>query len=51
MAKTKQRKQTLAKDALHRLFKNKAAVIGMVWLCIMIIAAIIAGQELDYLII
>lgn len=48
MAKSKQRKQTLAKDALHRLFKNKAAVVGMIWLCIMIIAAILAPLICKY---
>ena len=40
--KKKIRRQSLARDAWHRLIKNRAAVIGMIWLGILVLAAIFA---------
>jgi len=46
--KAKHRRQSLAADAWRRLIKNRAALIGMIWLCILILAAIFAPYITKY---
>ena len=45
---SKRRRKSLAYDAWRRLTKNKAALIGMIWLCILILAAIFAPLLTKY---
>lgn len=44
----KRRRKTLAYDAWRRLIRNKAAVIGMIWLAILILAAVFAPLIATY---
>ena len=45
---SKRRRKSLAYDAWRRLVRNKAAVIGMIWLTILILAAIFAPLLTNY---